>query len=144
MKQRGAVCARLIDQRHHLPHAVGALADRQARGQRTDAHFTAGLGRTPLTVLSYLAWIGGRSLQEAIQLIHRRRPATLPAWEAHRGCRENPANRHRCPIEQRAHELSQARPPGQSDQEADWLQPQTGVIRSVLTAIDSPADAIVG
>jgi hypothetical protein len=26
----------------------------------------------------------------------------------------------------------------------DWLQPQTGVIRSVLTAIDSPADAIVG
>ena len=35
-------------------------------------------------------------------------------------------------------------PPGQSDQEADWLQPQTGVIRSVLTAIDSPADAIIG
>ena len=27
---------------------------------------------------------------------------------------------------------------------AGWLQPQTGVIRSVLTAVHSPADVIVG
>ncbi len=132
------------DQRRNLPGAVVALATLQALGHRTYVHCTAGLGRATLTVLSYLVWVEGLSPEEAIRLIHRGRPSAVPAWEAHRGCREDLVERHRSGVEQRAYALSQARPAGRPDPDADWLQAQTEVIRSVLTAIDSPADATVG
>jgi len=122
----------VADQRRNLPHAVSALADLQARGHRTYIHCTAGLGRAPLTVLSYLVWIEGRSPEEAIESIHRGRPGAVPAWEAHHGCREDLVVRHRAPIEERAYALSQSRKAGSQDARADWREAEAEVIRSVL------------
>jgi hypothetical protein len=122
------------DQRRHLALAVRALADLQSNGHRTYVHCTAGLGRAPLTVLSYLVWVEGLLSDEAIGLIHRGRPGAVPAWEAHRGCRADLVERHRQRIEQRAFELSQARPEGRGDARADWLQAEVEVLRSVFCA----------
>ena len=126
----------VADQRHNLASAVAALADLQSRGHRTYVHCTAGLGRAPLTVLSYLVWIEGWPPEEAIGLIHRGRPGAMPAWEAHNGCREDLTERYRSRIEECAYALYLARPAGAKDPEADWYQAQAEVIRSVLTAAE--------
>jgi hypothetical protein len=68
------------DQRRNLARAVRTLGDLQSSGHCTYVHCTAGLGRTPLTVLSYLIWVEGQSPDEAIGLIHRGRPGAVPAW----------------------------------------------------------------
>ena len=120
------------DQRRNLARAVRALADLQSKGHRTYVHCTAGLGRAPLTVLSFLVWVEGLLPQEAIGLIHRGRPDAVPAWEAHHGCRADLVERF-CPqIEKRAHALSQARPNGQGDPQSDWLQAEVEIVRSAL------------
>jgi hypothetical protein len=129
------------DQRRHLARAVRALADLQSDGHRTYVHCTAGLGRAPLTVLSYLAWVEGLSPDEAIGLIHRGRPGAVPAWEAHHGCRQDLVVRYRPHIEERAYTLSQSRPKEHGDAQQDWRQAEVEVIRSVLTAIDPPDGA---
>ena len=120
------------DQRRNLPNAVAALARLQARGHRTYVHCTAGLGRAPLTVLSYLVWIEHRSPEEASALVHGGRPGAVPAWEAHRGCRQDLLKLHRSRIEQRAYALSQARSADGGNAETDWLRAESEVIRSVL------------
>lgn len=125
----------IVDQRQCLPSAVAALADLQEQGHRTYVHCTAGLGRAPLTVLAYLICIEGRSPEEAIRLIHNGRPEAVPAWEAYHGCREELVGRHRPRIQQLAYELSQAHAGGQGDAEADWLQAEAEVIRSLLADI---------
>jgi hypothetical protein len=129
------------DQRRHLVQAVGALADLRSEGHRTYVHCTAGLGRAPLTVLSYLVWVEGLSPEEAIGLIHRGRPDAVPAWEAHHGCREDLVIRYRPHIEERANALSRARTADQGDPQEDWRQAEAEVIRSALTTMDSPDDA---
>jgi hypothetical protein len=129
------------DQRRNLAQAVRALADLQSRGHRTYVHCTAGLGRAPLTVLSYLAWVEGLSPEEAIGLINRGRPHAVPAWEAHHGCRQDLVVRYRPRIEERAYALSQTRAAEQGDPQEDWRQAEVEVIRSALTAIDPPDEA---
>ena len=124
------------DQRRHLAQAVRTLADLQSKGHSTYVHCTAGLGRAPLTVLSYLVWVEGRSPEEAIGLIHRGRPGAVPAWEAHHGCRQDLVVRYRPHIGERAYALSQARAVEQGDPQEDWRQAEVEVIRSALTAID--------
>jgi len=126
----------ITDQRRNLPRAVAVLADLQRGGHRTYVHCTAGLGRAPLTVLSYLVWVAGWSPQEAIGSIHAGRPGAVPAWEAFHGCREDLVNRYRSRIEERAYALSLERQRGEGDAKADWLRAEAEVIRSVLTAID--------
>jgi hypothetical protein len=125
------------DQRRNLGQAVRVLAALQSQRHRTYVHCTAGLGRAPLTVLSYLVWVEGLSPEQAIGLIHRGRPDAVPAWEAHHGCRADLVERHRPRIEERAYALSQARITGHSDPEDDWRQAGIEVIRSVLTSIDA-------
>ena len=121
------------DQRRNLPGAVACLADIQARGHRIYVHCTAGLGRAPLTVLSYLIWIEGRSRAEAVDLIHAGRPGAVPAWEAHDGCREDLVARYRARIERRAYELSEVRAAGRGDAESDWVRAEAEVIRAAIT-----------
>jgi hypothetical protein len=120
------------DQRRHLAQAVKALTTLQSNGHRTYVHCTAGLGRAPLTVLSYLVWVEGLLPDEAIGLIHRGRPGAVPAWEAHHGCRADLVERHRPRIEERAYALSQAQSNRQSDAQSDWLQAEVEVLRTVL------------
>ncbi|MBK1706140.1 dual specificity protein phosphatase family protein [Halochromatium glycolicum] len=83
------------DQRRHLVNAVCALAAMQAAGQRTYVHCTAGLGRAPLTVWSYLSWVEGMPSEDAVALIKARRAGAVPAPEAHLGCREDLLARYR-------------------------------------------------
>lgn len=123
----------IADQQRHLAQAVQALAELQSKGHRTCVHCTAGLGRAPLTVLSYLVWVEGLSPEEAIGLIHRGRLGAVPAWEAHLGCRADLVERHRPRIEARAYALSQARPDGQGNAQSDWLQAETEVLRNLLS-----------
>jgi hypothetical protein len=77
------------DQRRCLADAVAALAAMQTAGRRTYVHCTAGLGRAPLTVWSYLTWIEGIPSEEAVALIKDRRLGAVPAPEAHGGCRDD-------------------------------------------------------
>jgi hypothetical protein len=124
----------ISDQRRNLARAVRTLADLQSNGHRSYVHCTAGLGRAPLTVLSYLVWIEGLSAEEAIGLIHRGRPGAVPAWEAHQGCRADLVERYRPRIEERAYMLSQTRS-GDGDAQSDWLQAEVEVLRAVLVCI---------
>ena len=128
------------DQRRRLRYAVAALADLQARGHRTYVHCTAGLGRAPLTVLSFLVWIDGRTPEEAIGRIHRARPGAAPAWEAHHGCCEDLLAQHLPAIERRAQELHQARGGAPGDARADWLQAEREVLRGALLQLSEQAD----
>ncbi len=134
----------IADQRRRLPNAVAALADLQAQGHRTYVHCTAGLGRAPLTVLSYLICFEGRSPQEAIRLIHNGRSGAVPAWEAYHGWRAELVGQHRPRIQHHAYELSQARAGDQGDAEADWLQAEAKLIRSVLANITHTQDKAFG
>jgi hypothetical protein len=129
------------DQRRHLARAVRTLADLLSEGHCTYVHCTAGLGRAPLTVLSYLVWVEGLSPEEASGLIQRGRPDAVPAWEAHHGCRQDLVVRYRPHIEERAYALSQARAAEQGDPQDGWRQAEVEVIRSALTAIDTLDDA---
>jgi len=122
------------DQRRNLARAVRTLADLQSNEYRTYVHCTAGLGRAPLTVLSYLVWIEGLSPEQAISLIHRGRPGAVPAWEAHQGCRADLVERYRPRIEERAYMLSQTLF-GDGDAQSDWLQAEVEVLRAVLVCI---------
>jgi hypothetical protein len=131
----------VADQREQLPGAVAALARLQAEGHRTYVHCTAGLGRSPLTVLSYLICIEDRLPEQAIALIHGARPGAVPAWEAYHGCRQDLIDRHRTRVEQRAFELYRARAGGPGDAAADWAKAEAEVLRAVLAELSrAPAD----
>jgi hypothetical protein len=123
----------LDDQRRNLPAAVAALAALQARGHRTYVHCTAGLGRGPLTLLGYLTWIEGRSLIEALDLIHWSRPGAVPALEAYHGCHAELVAQQRPQIERRAHALYQSRDPQAGNAETDWLRAEAEVVREALS-----------
>jgi hypothetical protein len=118
------------DQRQHLPQAVAALARLQAQGHRTYVHCTAGLGRSPLTVLGYLTLVDGLSPEQAIGLIHAGREGAVPAWEAYHGCRRDLVAKHRGKILRRAYQLY--RQGSEGGPREHWARAQREVIRSVL------------
>jgi hypothetical protein len=121
------------DQRARLPHAVAALIRLQSAGHRTYVHCTAGLGRAPLTVLGYLAWIEGLSPECAIGLIHAARPGAVPAWEAYHGCRDDLVVQNRARIEARAYERHEA--DRRCSALENWTAAEAEVLRAVLTAM---------
>jgi len=123
----------LEDQRRRLPAAVTALAGLHAAGHRVYVHCTAGLGRSPLTVLAYLSWIECRSPQEAIALIHRVRPGAVPSWEAFHGCRADLVARNRHRIERQAYARYLVRAKGTCDAQDDWAQAEAEVLRTALS-----------
>lgn len=120
------------DQRRQLPGAVAALARLQAGWQRTYVHCTAGLGRAPLTVLTYLTLVDGQGPEDAIRSILRGRPNAVPAWEAYYGCREDLVARYRQAIEARAYQLSRQELCNNPDR--DWVRAESEVLQQVLSA----------
>ena len=62
------------DQRRGLPAAVRALNGLLRQGHRVYVHCTAGINRASLVVLSYLTWIEGASLEEAMESLLHARP----------------------------------------------------------------------
>lgn len=136
-EQRGLVMARcpirdfdVGDMRRRLPDAVAALAALQAQGHRTYIHCTAGLGRSPLTVLAYLSLVEAYSPEAALQRIRAARPGAVPAWEAFRGCCDDLQRRHHHAIEGRAYALYEQGVHGDAD--ADWHQAKREILRAAL------------
>jgi predicted protein tyrosine phosphatase len=119
------------DQRRCLPRAVVALTRLVAAGHRVYVHCTAGINRSPLTVLAYLCFVETLTTEAAMALIRCGRPEAEPYWEAYRGCWEDLVRRHRDAIRERAWALSRhdlARPC-----EANWYQAEREVIREIFT-----------
>jgi hypothetical protein len=123
----------LEDQRRQLPHAVAALAALRAGGHRTYVHCTAGLGRSPLTVLGYLTLMEGMAPDEAIRLIHAARPGAVPAWEAYQGSRQDLLRAHRPKVEKRAYAIYQGG--GCGSRQTDWEQAEAEVLRAEILAM---------
>lgn len=127
------------EQRRRLPDAVRALHHLLAAGHNVYVHCTAGINRAPLTVLAYLTWVEGMSIEQAMQLIHRGRPEAAPYWDPYHHCRYDRVAEHRAAIERRAWELSQRFPA--NTPETNWLQAEKEVIRhAFITALPALTD----
>ena len=120
----------IVDQRRRLPDAVTGLSRLQSLGHLAYVHCTAGLGRAPLTVLTYLVLVERRDPEEAIRMILAARPGAVPSWEAFHGCRRDLVKRHRRAIERRAYTLYRQGHGAGADQ--DWRQAEVQVLSEVL------------
>jgi predicted protein tyrosine phosphatase len=127
----------LADQRRQLPAAMRALRGLLVAGHRVFVHCTAGVNRSPLTVLGYLTFVEDFSPEVAFDLIRRSRPQAAPYWEAYHGCRADLAERLRELVQLRAFLLSE-RGTGRGPLE-DWLEAERQVIREALARPDSDA-----
>ena len=96
------------DSRRRLPAAVAALAQLRQTCNRVYVHCTAGLGRAPVTVITYLVFFEGMVPEAAFEHVKARRPGSVPAWEAFDGCRRDLTERWNPAIRSRARELAQA------------------------------------
>jgi hypothetical protein len=115
------------EQRKRLPGAVSTLCDVLRRGHRTYVHCTAGINRGPLVVLAYLTLVEGIEMEEAMAMIHRRRPEASPYWSAYHGYRRDVLDAHREAIALRAWNLSQDNAAGTP--ESNWFRAEQEVIR---------------
>ena len=64
--QPGDLCRR-------LPDCVKALDDLLRSGHAVYVHCSAGMNRSPSTVVAYLHWVGGMTLDEAADVVMQRR-----------------------------------------------------------------------
>jgi predicted protein tyrosine phosphatase len=124
------------EQRERLPVAVFYLHKLITGGRKVYVHCTAGVNRSPLTVLGYLTFVEGMSSDDAMALIRRGRPEAEPTWEAYHGCRQDLLDRHRIAIQAHAWELSQDNQ--ESDSENTWYRAEAEIIREVCTRPPPP------
>jgi predicted protein tyrosine phosphatase len=120
------------DQRRNLPAAVRALTHLLAADHKVYVHCTAGLNRSPLTVLGYLAFVETLPPDDVVALIRESRPAADPSWEAFYGCRQDLVDCLKQHIVMRAYFLSKENPDGDADRH--WYQAETDVIRQMFTS----------
>ena len=118
------------DMRRRLPTATRRLTALIAQGHRVYVHCTAGIGRAPLTVLAYLTFVEGRSLEQASALLARERRCAAPNWEAYHGCRDDLIEQFREQIARCAFELYERGV--NADALEDWRQAEAEVIRAAL------------
>jgi hypothetical protein len=93
-------------------------------------HCTAGINRSPLTVLAYLTFVEGLVTDDAMALILAARPEARPYWEAWHGCRADLLERHRDAIRLEAYRISQR--PGSGGPLDDWARAERIVLSHVL------------
>lgn len=124
------------DQRRRLPAAVSMLARLQLQGHRTYVHCTAGLGRSPLTILAYLSLVEGIEAEQAMESIRRVRAGVVPSWEAFYGYREALLTMHRDNITERAYTLYCQGVPGNA--ERHWFLAQRQILRDLFTLGNGP------
>jgi predicted protein tyrosine phosphatase len=116
------------DQRRVLPSAVRALYELLAKGHRVYVHCTAGLNRSPLTVLGYLTFIEQESAEAALSSIRLSRPDADPSLAAYHGCRTDLVEALRDHISVRAYYLSEEHP----DPESNWHVAERDVLRGAF------------
>ena len=118
------------NQRRRLPAAIRALHDLISQGCRVYLHCTAGINRSSLTAVAYLAWIEGQPLVNAMRLLQGARPGIQPYWDAYEGCRRDLIAPYVQQIRARAARLGHEDPRRSADacrHQAEWE-----VIRAVL------------
>lgn len=71
-----------------LPECTAELDRLLAAGHTVYVHCTSGIGRSPSTVIAYLAWYEGRELDAAVAYVQRCRPCS-PNLEAIRAATEH-------------------------------------------------------
>ncbi len=118
------------EQRRRLPTAVRALKRLIRAGHKVYVHCSAGINRSPLTVLGFLTFIEGMPINEALALIQRGRPEAAPYLDAHHGCQQDLIELYKIDIEQRARELSRANP--EATPQANWHQAWKEIVRESL------------
>jgi protein-tyrosine phosphatase len=74
--------------RRGLPACVEALDELLRAGHTAYVHCSAGMNRSPSTVVAYLHWVQGMGLDEAVAFVMKRHPCD-PYVEAIRGAGEN-------------------------------------------------------
>jgi len=130
------------DQRRRLPDAVRCLGALLAEGRRVYVHCTAGINRSPLTVLAYLTFVEGLGTDDAMARILAARPEAQPYWEAYHGCRADLLDRHRDAIRVEAYRISQR--PDTGGPPDDWGRAERLVLsRALSTAPTHDACRIV-
>jgi hypothetical protein len=70
-----------------IPEAVRVLNLLLKTGHKCYVHCTAGINRATLTVLSYLTFVEGHSLEDALELVKRKRPQAHPYLDCWRTAR---------------------------------------------------------
>ena len=126
------------DQRRRLPDSVRCLHRLLSSGERVYVYCTAGVNRSPLTVLGYLTFIEGMPPDDACALINAARPEAAPYWDAYHGCRQDLVNLCRDAIERRAWDLAKTEP--ESAPEAHWIRAEKEIIRDVFLATAAAPD----
>ncbi len=127
------------EQRRRLPDAMRCLYRLLSRGDRVYVYCTAGINRSPLTVLGYLTFIEGMAPNDAYALIKAARPQAEPYWEAYHGCREDLVELCRDAIERMAWELAKSEP--EHSPESHWIRAEKTIIRDVFLATASAPDS---
>ncbi len=118
------------DQRRCLAQALASLHNLLRERHKVYVHCTAGINRSPLTVLAYLSFVEAMPKEAAHELILRGRPRAEPYWEAYDGCHEDLVATYRADIEHRAFEISERHP--ENTPERNWRQAERQVFRAAF------------
>ena len=125
------------DQRRRLPYAVACLHYLLDDGHKVYVYCTAGINRSPLTVLGYLTFMEGMSKDDGLDLILKGRPQAEPYWEAYDGCYRDLLGTYREDIKSRALEVGLSNPA--NNQAQNWREAEKQVLRSAfLDAFPQP------
>ncbi len=119
------------EQRRQLPGAVACLHVALRSRHKVYVYCTAGINRSPLTVLGYLTFVEGMSKDPAFDLIVEGRPEAEPYWEAYDGCYRDLLDTYREDIKTRARRISLFHPENNQDQ--NWRMAEKEILREVFT-----------
>jgi predicted protein tyrosine phosphatase len=119
------------DQRRRLPSAVHRLHGLLSVGHRVYVHCTAGVNRSPLTVLGYLTFVEGLETEAALDLIRGARRQADPYLDAHEACRGD--------LVARLADLIEARAAGAGAGPRARSQAETAVLGEAITRPDTEA-----
>lgn len=118
------------DQRRRLPHAVACLHDALRNQHKVYVYCTAGINRSPLTVLGYLTFVESMTKDDAFNLILEGRPEAEPYWEAYDGCHLDLLDTYRDDIKARALSISLLKP--ENNQEENWQEAEKQIIHAAF------------
>ncbi len=131
------------EQRQRLPAAVrrlwGLITDRH----RVYVHCTAGMGRSPLTILGYLTFVEGYTREDAMHLLRSKRPGVIPSLEAYDGCRADLLSSRHDEVERQAWLVYCDRSARQQagSAEGDWYRAEKVVLRAAVSAMGQAQSA---
>lgn len=121
------------NQAEMIPEAVRVLSLLLKTGHKCFVHCTAGINRATLTVLSYLTFVEGRSLDESYDFIKERRPQAHPYVDCWWSARNRFLQGRSDEIERRSREIYEERIRSceQGNTSNDWFTAETMLIQDI-------------